>query len=883
MSKTNSTTNSAAEVRQSFLDFFGERDHKLIPSSPVIPFEDPTLLFVNAGMNQFKKVFTGEEAAPHPRATSAQKCIRAGGKHNDLENVGFTTRHHTFFEMLGNFSFGDYFKEEAIVYAWEWLTKVMGVDASRLYATVYNDDDEAFSLWEKIAPELKNGRVLRFGKADNFWSMGDVGPCGPCSEIHYDRGARFGAESDTNCVNGEGERFVEIWNLVFMQYNQLPGGKMVDLPKGSVDTGAGLERNACVLQDCDSNYDIDLFANIIAAIESVTGSKYDKGDTGASHRVVADHLRALCFSIADGGGISNEKQGYVLRRILRRAARHGRLLGSTDPFIYKLVPALVGEMGSVYPELREKEEHVTKVIRAEEESFGRTLDTGLTLFEKEVSGVTKSGAKIVPGNVVFNLYDTHGFPVDLTEVMAQERGLELDHVGFGREMEKQRTRARAASTMTAVDGSSPAANKALETLSGKPATEFLRDLLEAESSVLAIECDNDTVLVVMDRTPFYLEAGGQISDIGVLSNDKVEIDVNALYGTQGYTFHVGTLTRGSIDDLKPGFPLKAQVNATRRQEIIRNHTATHLMHKALRDTLGDHVRQAGSLVSEEKLRFDFTHFEQMTDEQVSTVEYTVNEQILKATPVVTDVLAIEEAKKSGAMMLFGEKYGDTVRVVTVGDYSKEFCGGTHVNNTAEIGPFMITSEGGVSSGVRRIEALTGKAATEKMLLQKKLAHNSSRLFKVGEDKLDEAIEKLYEENTELSREIKKLKAQQFSGGSQSVGESESIGALTYHHHDFGAVEREAITGWADSFKTKDTPDVALALGVINEKPSVIISSSQSAVQAGLHVGKAAQQFFQQFGSRGGGKENFAQGAAPIGVTSTELFAAFKKIIEDIVS
>ncbi|HSG99730.1 MAG TPA: alanine--tRNA ligase, partial [candidate division Zixibacteria bacterium] len=603
---------SAAEIRAAFLQYFADRDHKVLPSSPVIPFEDPTLLFTNAGMNQFKRVFTGEERPPHPRAATVQKCMRAGGKHNDLENVGFTTRHHTFFEMLGNFSFGDYFKERAIEYAWDMLTNAFGIDPALLYATVYEDDDEAFALWEKIAPELKNGRILRFGKSDNFWSMGDVGPCGPCSEIHFDRGERFGAVSDTNCVNGDGERFVEVWNLVFMQYNQTTAGEMVSLPKGSVDTGMGLERIAVALQGVDSNYDIDLFVNIIKAIEDVTGARYRTDAGGASHRVVADHLRALCFCIADGGGISNEKQGYVLRRILRRAARHGRLLGSHDPFIYKLVSALVNEMGAAYPELKEKEQHITKVIRAEEESFGRTLDTGLTLFDAEVKKLAAAGATVIPGEVVFTLYDTHGFPVDLTEVMARERGLTIDMTRFDEEMGKQRARARAASTMSVgVAGGTDAEHAALAAVTGRPTTKFVRDTMQVDANILALETESDgTIVLILDQTPFYVEAGGQISDIGTLYNDAVEIDVCAVYAQQGYVFHVGKLLRGAPEEIKSGGALQARINVERRRHIMRNHTATHLMHAALRNTLGDHVRQAGSLVSDEKLRFDFTHFEQ---------------------------------------------------------------------------------------------------------------------------------------------------------------------------------------------------------------------------------------------------------------------------------
>lgn len=866
--------NSAVGIRQSFLDYFAERDHKIIPSSPVIPYDDPTLLFTNAGMNQFKKIFTGEETAPHPRAASTQKCIRAGGKHNDLENVGFTTRHHTFFEMLGNFSFGDYFKEEAIVYAWEWLTKVMELDPSRLYATVYNDDDQAFALWEKVAPELKNGRLLRFGKKDNFWSMGEVGPCGPCSEIHYDRGDRFGAESDTNCVNGDGERFVEIWNLVFMQYNQLPGGKMIDLPAGSVDTGAGLERCACVSQDCDSNYDIDLFVNIIKAIEDVTATKYDSGPAGASHRVIADHLRALCFSIADGAGISNEKQGYVLRRILRRAARHGRLLGSSDPFIYKLVPALVSQMGSAYPELREKENHVTRVIQSEEESFSRTLDAGLALFDKEAKILESRNQTVVPGEVAFALYDTHGFPVDLTEIMAKERGMSVDLSGFETEMEKQRERARSASTMK-----SGAFVEGVELVRAYPETIFDRESLSTTSKLVNLQKREDgELLLLLDRTSFYVEAGGQISDTGTLSNDSVTIDIVGLYTNRGYTFHVGRLALGSVNDLTEGTQLTSCVDAPRRQEIMRHHTATHLMHAALRQTLGEHVKQAGSLVSDEKLRFDFSHFEAMTDEQVSAVETIVNDEILKANVVATNVLPIEEARKSGAMMLFGEKYGDTVRVVSVAEFSKEFCGGTHVTNTAEIGPFMIISESGVSSGVRRIEAIAGQTAIAKMLEQKSFSSMTSRLLKVPEENLAAALKNLHEGATELAREVKRLKAQQFSAGAESVGQCEDVGRLKFYSHNFGEVEREAITGWADSFKTKDEPAIAIALGVISGKPSVIFSASPAGIQLGIHVGRVAKEFFAKFDSRGGGKENFAQGAAPDNVSADELFDAYKRIV-----
>ncbi len=874
-----------ADIRQAFLDYYKALDHKVMPSSPVIPFDDPTLLFINAGMNQFKKVFTGEERAPYPRATTVQKCLRAGGKHNDLENVGFTSRHHTFFEMLGNFSFGDYFKEEAIRSAWEFLTKVLCLDSSRLYATVYKDDDEAFALWEKLAPELKDGRIMRFGDKDNFWSMGDTGPCGPCSEIHYDRGERFGPVSKENAVNGSGERFVEIWNLVFMQYNRDSAGKLTTLPKGSIDTGAGLERLACVLQDVDSNYDTDIFAEITKSIEKVTGAKYNTSETGASHRVVADHLRALCFCIADGGGISNEKQGYVLRRILRRAARHGRELGSSDPFLYKLVPALVTQMGAAYPELQEKQEHITKVIRAEEESFGRTLDAGLSLFEKEVQSLKKKGASVIPGSAVFKLYDTHGFPVDLTEVMAVEQGMTIDQAGFEKEMAGQRERGRNAASFTA-SGAAGFLDSIIDKLnSDLPQTLFVRDFDTNEFGVVEtsiVQCNKDqpnTLALILKKTPFYVEAGGQVSDLGTIKNSALDLRVTNIHSHRGYVIHECEIISGSLADCTPGTHITARIDAKRRKNIMRNHTATHLFQAALRQVLGEHVKQAGSLVNEEKLRFDFSHFEPVTDEQIMEVERIVNSEILKATPVVTSEMSLEEAKKTGAMQLFGEKYGDVVRVVTVGDFSKELCGGTHVANTAEIGPFMITMEGGIASGVRRVEAITGEVALEKMMHDKALLNRTGRMLKTPVENLQGHIEKLLADNSQLQKEIKSLKAERFASGS-SIGESVQIGAVTIWSHDFGEVDRDEITGWADSFKDKPEAMVAVGRGEMNGKVTLMFSASRPAVKLGLHIGKTARKLFETFGARGGGKENFAQGSAPADIAFSEVIATYKKIIEE---
>ena len=876
---------STAQIRSAFIDYFVKRGHLPLPSSPVIPFDDPTLLFTNAGMNQFKKVFTGEEKPRAPRAVTTQKCMRAGGKHNDLENVGFTARHHTFFEMLGNFSFGDYFKAEAIEFAWHLLATEWGLDKSRLYVTVYEEDAEAFDLWCKIAPELKSGgRILRFGKKDNYWSMGDIGPCGPCSEIHFDRGEKYGRVSDGAAVNGATDRFVEIWNLVFMQFNQLPGNAdLVSLPKPSVDTGAGLERLACVLQGAESNYEIDLFRALIRAIEDVTHVKYDSGPKGASHRVIADHLRALTFCVADGAEISNEKQGYVLRRILRRAARHGRELGVKGAFIYELVPALVAEMGAVYAELKEKQEHVIRVIRAEEESFGRTLDTGLRLFEQAVAKLGEKGLQTLSGEVVFELYDTHGFPVDLTEVMARERGLSVDMAGFEREMERQRARARSASITMLVQGVYSDEDfkvRAVARATGKSATTFMRDDFFAQGNIqVALEQgDGKTLVVILDQTPFYVESGGQVSDIGELSNARTTVTISAVYARDGYILHIGELTRGAVTDVRSGGALTAQIDIPRRRSIMRNHTATHLLQAALRKTLGEQVRQSGSQVNDEKLRFDFSHFGPLTADETARIERMVNEQILIATPVTTVVMSLEEAKKSGAMALFGEKYGDTVRVVSIGEFSKELCGGTHVSNTAEIGPFMITLESGIASGVRRIEAITGKAAITRMLEQKSALAEISRTLNAPDDALADSIGKLQTRYAELEKEIRRFKAEKITQTAEKIGQSEPIGAVTFRWHSFGATDKEAITGWAEYFGGSATPTIAIGIAQIDDKRVVVTSASPAAIAKGAHAGNMAKALFEKYGVRGGGKDSFAQGAAPAGVDDATLFGDFREIV-----
>jgi alanyl-tRNA synthetase len=853
--------------------------HTEVASSPVIPFDDPTILFTNAGMNQFKDVFTGNRTVAYSRATSAQKCIRAGGKHNDLDNVGFTSRHHTFFEMLGNFSFGDYYKEEAILFAWDWVTKEIKLPKVRLYATVYETDDEAFGLWGKIAPELKNGRIIRFGKKDNFWSMGEVGPCGPCSEIHFDRGEKYGT-GPNDTVNGETDRFVEIWNLVFMQDDQLPDGRVVPLPKPSVDTGAGLERIAAILQQADTNYGIDLFQSIIAAVSEVTGSRY--ADNRTSHHVIADHIRALTFALADGAGISNESRGYVLRRILRRAVRHGRLLGSDDPFLYKLVPALVQQMGAAYPEIREKENHIVRVIRTEEEAFDRTLDRGLEHFDRIVSLVLAKGERVIPGEEVFRLYDTFGFPYDLTEIIAMERDLTLDQAGFESAMQRQQVQSRAGSTFQAdkqaIQLVDELESRGLATLA---ATTFVRERISSHSSVLlGVALTSEDVALVLDRTPFYVESGGQVSDIGTVSNEDFTFEVKSLLKHQDIIIHRGKLTRGSFRDVV-GASVTAQVAEGRRWDIMRNHTATHLAHAALRKVLGDHVHQSGSYVGPDRLRFDFSHHQPMTPEEIREVERLVNEQILKGTDVTTDEMNIDDAKKSGAMALFGEKYGEIVRVVSVPGFSKELCGGTHVSNVSQIGPFFVSLETGIASGVRRMEAITGREAINYMLEAKAFRQDVARLVNRPESEALAGVEQLREANTSLQKELKKTREEMFKGGGGQVGNNVSIGGLTLATNDFGSSDRDTMGAWLDRQKEAAQPVLAIALGTVSEKRTFMAAASSAAVQTErVNVGSLAREILPKFGGRGGGKPNFAQGGIADETDAGVLFEAVEAYLKN---
>ena len=686
---------NAKKIRSDFIKFFQDKDHRFIRSSPVVPFDDQTLLFTNAGMNQFKPIFLGSNKADYHRAVNTQKCIRVSGKHNDLEEVGVDVFHHTFFEMLGNWSFGDYYKKEAIKWSWELFTEVWGLDKSRLWVTVYKDDDEAHDIWLQET-DIKKDRVLRFGEKDNFWEMGDTGPCGPCSEIHYYVGEEI-EDQDPNGVNNTDE-YWELWNLVFIQYDRQGDGELIDLPEKHIDTGAGLERIVTVLQDKKSNYETDLFQPIIKGIETITGSKYlnDK----VPHHVISDHIRMLSFAIADGAMPSNEGRGYVLRRILRRASRFGRMLGTKEPFLFKLVDYLIDVMGESFPELVEKKIHIEKVIESEESSFNSTLERGLSHFEKYIS---KHKGNAIPGKEAFKLYDTYGFPLDLTQLMAREQGLEVDEIGFHDNMKKQRDRAKASGNFKQVSS-----DLSWVLLSDSKDSIFLGyEQIESQSQICKYATTDDYTVLVLDKTPFYAESGGQIGDTGVI---KIGDDTLTVMDCQKNGDEIHHICSGSFNNEKLLEPVLCIIDLNRRQRIRKNHTATHLLHAALKKTLGDHIQQAGSLVHPDYLRFDLTHSEKISNDEVSEIENLVNDEIQKNVRLDISIKNFDVAKSEGAEALFGEKYGDKVRVISIGDFSMELCGGTHVNRTGDIGLLKITEESSLAAGVRRMVAVTGPEA-----------------------------------------------------------------------------------------------------------------------------------------------------------------------------
>ena len=840
---------TSAEIRQSFLEFFREQGHEIVPSSPLVPGNDPTLLFTNAGMVQFKDVFLGQDRRNYSRAVSSQRCVRAGGKHNDLENVGYTARHHTFFEMLGNFSFGDYFKREAIQYAWQYLTEVIKLPPERLWVTVFEEDDEATDIWLKEIG-VDPVRFSKIGAKDNFWSMGDTGPCGPCSEIFYDHGADVpGGPPGT--PEEDGDRYIEIWNLVFMQYDRDSKGNLHPLPRPSVDTGMGLERLAAIMQGVHNNYDIDQFKNLIRAIAKLSGTKDLENK---SLRVIADHIRACSFLVVDGVIPSNEGRGYVLRRIIRRAIRHGHKLGLREPFFHKLVQPLGKEMGDAYPELVKAQSQVERVLEQEEQRFAETLDNGMKVLEDAIASL--SGEEI-PGKTVFKLYDTFGFPVDLTADIARERNLTIDQAGFETEMEAQRSRARAANSFSAVDTAG---------LQIEGCTDFTGyDQLKDEGTVTALFVKGEPVdtlqagdagLVVLDHTPFYAESGGQVGDRGELSSEGVCFQVEDTRKQGGDAFaHIGKLTSGA---LKVGDKLNTQVDEIRRSAIKLNHSATHLLHAALRQLLGEHVQQKGSLVEPDRLRFDFSHFEPITGEDLSRIETLVNEQIRANAKVQTRIMPVDQAKEVGAMALFGEKYADEVRVLSIGKFSIELCGGTHVTRAGDIGLFKIVSETGIASGVRRIEAVTGQGAVNYIGETEKNLMAIAELVRGGRENSTNKVGQLLEKNRSLEKELEVLISKLASSkGSDLASQAIEINGIMVLAARLDGADPKSLRDTVDQLKNK-LGAAAVVLGLVNDNKVSLVAGVTKNETALLKAGDLVNQVAQQVGGKGGGRPDMAQ-------------------------
>ncbi|MBT8102718.1 MAG: alanine--tRNA ligase [Gammaproteobacteria bacterium] len=841
-------TMTSNELRQAFLEFFREHGHEVVASSPLVPGNDPTLLFTNAGMVQFKDVFLGDEKRSYKRAVTSQRCVRAGGKHNDLENVGYTSRHHTFFEMLGNFSFGDYFKRDAIQYAWEFLTDTLGLPADRLWVTVYEDDDEAADIWLKDI-KIDPARFSRLGEKDNFWAMGDTGPCGPCSEIFFDHGADV-AGGPPGSPDEDGDRYVEVWNLVFMQFDRSADGELKSLPKPSVDTGMGLERIAAVMQHVHSNYQIDLFEHIIQATADVLGVK---NDGSSSLNVIADHIRACSFLIVDGVLPGNEGRGYVLRRIIRRAIRHGKKLGMDDLFFYKLVEPLVKEMGDAYPELKKAQAHVEKVLEKEERRFAETLDQGMDILE---SAIAELKGKQIPGDVVFKLYDTYGFPVDLTADIARERGLTVDDAGFEKAMGQQRDRARAASKFGAGDAA---------LLKTDAETVFMGyDGTEGRSKIVALHKDSklvstlsagDSGAVILSSTPFYAESGGQIGDSGILVDDGKLFRVDDTQKSGKANVHFGGVERG---ELKVGDEIEAIVDADRRQAIRLNHSATHLMHAALRQVLGDHVIQKGSLVAQDRLRFDFSHYESVTKEQLQEIEDLVNEEIRKNIAADTKLMTYDDAIGSGAMALFGEKYGDKVRVLRLGDFSVELCGGTHVERTGDIGVFKIVSEGGVASGVRRIEAVTGSGAIEWINANQRALNALAGLLRSQPEQVAQKVEQLLKRTKDLEKELAAAKQALATGqASDRTDQVQEIAGIKVLATRMDGADAKTLRDAVDRFKDK-LGNAVVVLGSVDDGKVRLAAGVTKNNTDKIRAGDLIKPVAEQVGGKGGGRPDFAQ-------------------------
>ncbi|MGE8420429.1 alanine--tRNA ligase [Pseudomonas sp. Hg5Tf] len=847
----------SAEIREAFLRFFEEQGHTRVASSSLIPGNDPTLLFTNAGMNQFKDCFLGQEKRAYTRATSSQKCVRAGGKNSDLENVGYTARHHTFFEMLGNFSFGDYFKKDAITYAWTFLTKVLGLPEEKLWVTVYASDDEAYDIWtQEIGVPAE--RMVRIGDnkgapyaSDNFWTMGDTGPCGPCTEIFYDHGPDIWG-GPPGSPEEDGDRYIEIWNNVFMQFNRTADGVLHPLPAPSVDTGMGLERISAVMQHVHSNYEIDLFRSLLEASAAAIGCKNEEQ---SSLKVVSDHIRSCGFLIADGVLPSNEGRGYVLRRIIRRACRHGNKLGATGSFFYKIVAALVAEMGEAFPELKQQQANIERVLKAEEEQFAKTLEQGLKILEQDLAELKGS---VVPGDVVFKLYDTYGFPMDLTADIARERELTIDEAGFEREMEAQRERARSASAFGLDYNTLVKVDVATE-FTGYTATEGAANIvaLYKDGKVVEQLAEGEQGVVILDRTPFYAESGGQVGDTGYLQAGNVRFDVRDTTKTGGAFLHHGIVASGS---LVVGAQVQAKVDADVQHATSLNHSATHLLHAALRQVLGDHVQQKGSLVDSQRLRFDFSHFEAVKPEQLKALEDIVNREVRKNSEVQTEETDIETAKQKGAMALFGEKYGDNVRVLSMGgDFSVELCGGIHAKRTGDIGLLKIISEGGVASGVRRIEAVTGEAALAYLNAAEEQLKEAAQLVKGSRDNLIDKLSAVLERNRQLEKQLEQLQAKAASAAgddlSNSAVEVKGVKVLAAR---LDGQDGKALLALVDQLKNKLGRAVIL-LGSVHEEKVVLVAGVTKDLTGQLKAGDLMKQAAAAVGGKGGGRPDMAQG------------------------
>lgn len=852
---------NSSEIRDTFLGFFESKGHRIVPSSPLIPWKDPSLLFVNAGMVQFKKVFLGEEMSASSRAVSCQKCMRAGGKHSDLENVGHTARHHTFFEMLGNFSFGDYFKREAIIFAWELLTEVFKLPKERLYASVYEQDDEAAGLWSSLVG-LPDARIVRLGAKDNFWQMGDTGPCGPCSEIIIDQGSQIGC-GKPGCTPGcDCDRYLELWNLVFMQFNRDEKGSLTPLPKPSIDTGMGLERISAVLQEKTSNFDTDLFMPIISDISSLAHVSYGSSyESDTSLRVIADHIRASVFLLSEGLVPSNEGRGYVLRRVIRRASRHARLLNMHEPFLYLLAGSVIKAMGDVYPEIVGEQKRTEKLLKIEEENFLRTIETGMNILDEIISSVRINGQKIIPGEEIFRLYDTYGFPIDFARDIAMDAGLSIDEDSFRNEMEAQRERSRGnvgtssvispMHSVKAYAGTDKSEFVGYETLN---AHAFVKNILKEGMPVESLQKGEEGE-IILDKTPFYGESGGQSGDTGIIKSAGSLINViNTRKPATDFFLHHVKVEKGSI---KKGEEVVCRVDEETRKAVMRNHTATHLLHKALRMVLGEHVKQSGSVVDAQRLRFDFTHFTSVTDDEIRKIEDIINDKILDDLPVQTQNMPVSDAVNSGAVALFDEKYGDTVRVISAGDFSRELCGGTHCRSTGEIGLFVILSEGSVASGIRRIEALTGKNALDYLREKRREIEEIRDLLKT--DNPVERILKIAGDAKSLEKELQKLRTGTAKDTiSDALKQAFELDGLRIVNIRQDGLNPNEIRLLADNVRDRLKSGIILIVSVTDNQAAILCMVTKD-ISNTYHAGNIVKSLSALAGGKGGGKPDMAQG------------------------